>query len=96
MARVASGDGAGSWLGSLSISDCDLLGGPHRRREGAQVSGRISEVQAQVPNAQGASFPHPLILLGLSGAQVVQESQGHPAPSILPPARNSRWRLRGG
>lgn len=65
MARIASGDGAGSCLGSLSISDCDLLGGPHRRREGAQVSGRISEVQAQVPNAQGASFPHPLILLGL-------------------------------
>lgn len=36
-ARTASGEGAGSCLGSLSISDCDLLGGPRRRREGAWV-----------------------------------------------------------
>lgn len=78
MARIASGEGAGSCLGSLSISDCDLLRGTHRRREGAQVSGLISEVQAQVPNVHGASFPHSLILSGLWGTQVV-----HPAP--LPP-----------
>lgn len=38
------------------------------------MSGLISEVQAQAPNAQGASFPHSLILSDLWGAQVVQES----------------------
>lgn len=67
MARIASGEGAWSWVGSLSNSDCGLLGGPHRRTEGVQVSGLISEVQAQVPTSQGASSPHTLILSGLWG-----------------------------
>lgn len=57
MARIASGEGACSWLGSLSNSDCDLLGGAHRRREGAQVSGLIAEIQAQVLITQGQPLP---------------------------------------
>lgn len=90
MARIASGEGACSWLGSLSNSDCDLLGGAHRRREGAQVSGLISEIQTQVLNLRGASSPRSLILSGVWGAQVVQESQGHSAPRP-PLPRNSRY-----
>lgn len=85
-ARIASGEGAWGWLGSLSTSDCGLLGGPHRRTE-VQVSGLISEVQAQVPHSQGASSPHSLILSGLwgrSGGQGVQTNQGHSAPTPTP------------
>lgn len=53
------------------------------------MSALISEVRAQVPNTQGASSPPFLILSGLQGDQVVQESQGSSAPSL---PRNSRCR----
>lgn len=39
MARIASGEGAGSWPGSLANSDCDLLGGTHRRGKGHRCLG---------------------------------------------------------
>lgn len=78
MARKASRRGAWELAGQLSSSDCDLLGGTHRRRGGAWVSGLISEFWAQVPNTQGASSPHSLILSGLREAQLVQESQVPP------------------
>ena len=42
------------------------------------MSGLISEFWAQVPNTQGASSPHSLILSGLREAQLVQESQVPP------------------
>ena len=42
------------------------------------MSGPISEFWAQVPNTQGASSPHSLILSGLREAQLVQESQVPP------------------
>lgn len=55
------------------------------------VFGLISEVQAQVPNAQGASFSYSLILSGLWGAQLVQENQGHPAPNPHQDLQTWRW-----
>lgn len=78
MARKASRKGAWELAGQLSSSDRDLLGGTHRRRGGAWGSGLISEFWAQVPNTQGASSPHSLILSGLREAQVVQENQVPP------------------
>lgn len=83
-----SAEGAGSWQGSLSSSDCDLLEGTHRRREEAWVSGQVSEVQAQVPKTQGASCPLSLILLGLWGAQVVPEAQVYTALSLTRDSRS--------
>ena len=47
-------------------------------RGGAWVSGLVSEFWAQVPNTQGASSPHSLILSGLWEAQAVQEIQVPP------------------
>lgn len=46
MARKASRRGAWELAGQLSSSDRDLLGGTHRRRGGAWVSGLISEFWA--------------------------------------------------
>lgn len=62
MARIASGEGAGSCLGSLSISDCDLLGGPRWRREGegAQVClGRSQrfKLRSQTPTVPPSLTP---------------------------------------
>lgn len=78
MARKASRKGAWELAGQLSSSDHDLLGGTHRRRGGAWVSGLVSEFWAQVPNTQGASSPHSLILSGLREAQAVPEIQVPP------------------
>lgn len=91
MARKASRKRAWELAGQLSSSDRDLLGGTHRRTGGAWVSGLVSEFWAQVPNTQGASSPHFLILSGLREAQVVQESQVSSAPSL--PRNSGYWRV---